>query len=87
MTTNTDPIVDTKGTELAVGYRVTTAEGFKAVVTRIDRKSKRAVVVFENEAEHAPTMRAAHKLTVIKNKGKISVAKATVKAGKVKVDA
>lgn len=88
MGTKVEPIVDSKGTELAVGYRVTTAEGFRAAVTRIDTKSRRAVVVFENEAEHAPTMRAAHKLTVIKNKGKISLAKSAVKAGaKAKVSA
>lgn len=84
MTTKTDPIVDSKGTELEVGYRVTTTEGFKAAVTRIDRTSRRAVVVFEDvdgEPPLQPTMRAAHRLTVIKNKGKISKVKAAVKAG------
>lgn len=79
--TAVEPIVDSKGEVLQVGYRVTTREGFKAAVTRIDTKSRRAVVVFENPDEHAPTMRAATRLTVIKNKGKISLAKQAVKAG------
>lgn len=92
MTTKTstkisEPIVDAKGTELAVGYRVTTVEGHKAAVTRIDTKSRRAVVVFE-DPELKATMRAAHRLTVIKNKGKISLAKTAVKSGaKAKADA
>lgn len=86
MSTKATPIVDSKGTELGLGYRVTTAQGEKAYVTRIDLKSRRAVIVFE-DPEHKPTMRAAHRLTVIKNKGKISMVKAAVKAATVKTKA
>jgi len=82
--TTTAQLLDSTGVELERGMKVTTKDGFKAVIGRLDAKSGRAVVHFERaEGEDAPaldTMRKTGTLTVRKHAGKILRAKEAVKA-------
>lgn len=83
----TNTLVDSKGTTLERNMKVITAEGLKAHVTRLDAKSGRAVVIFE-EVDGVvpinPTMRKTTKLTVRKVAGKILFVKEAAKAAKAK---
>ena len=90
MTKTATVVIDTKdknGVQLESRMRVTTKEGLKAHVTRIDVKSGRAVVIFDEVdgvVPIQPTMRRCNTLAVRKNAGKILFVKEAVKAAKAK---
>lgn len=79
---------DALGTTLAIGQRVEHVRtGERAVIVRLDKRSRRAVISFElaeGEAPRNDTMRQGHLLKVRKSGGKVLMAKAAVKSGKAK---
>lgn len=86
---NTLALRSADGTELEVGMRVEhVVTGQRCVVLRLDKRSRRAVVEFEPNADgtpvQQPTMRQAHLLKVRRNAGKILFMKAATKAAKIK---
>lgn len=80
-TTTVTPLADKNGVTLERGMRVTTKEGLKAHVGRLDAKSQRAVIYFEDETIN-PTMRRTNTLAVRKVAGKILFVKEAVKEAK-----
>lgn len=80
------PLKDATGTVLEVGMKVEHVRtGQKATVLRLDLRSRRAVVTFdevEGEVTQGDTMRQAHLLKVRKHAGKVLRVKAAVKAAK-----
>lgn len=85
---NTLPLKDALGVVLEKGMRVEHVRtGQRATVVRLDKRSRRAVIEFdevEGQETPLPTMRQAHLLKVRKVAGKILFVKAAVKAGKAK---
>lgn len=83
---NDKPLKDALGVVLEKGMRVEHVKtGQRATVVRLDKRSRRAVITFDEvEGQETPqdTMRQAHLLKVRKVAGKVLFAKAAVKAGK-----
>lgn len=83
---NEVPLKDATGIVLEAGMRVEHVRtGQRAQVLRLDKRSRRAVIKFDEvEGEVTPndTMRQAHLLKVRKNAGKVMRVKASVKAAK-----
>lgn len=83
---NAQPLKDALGVVLEKGMRVETLKGERAVVLRLDTRSRRAVIDFEpveGEAPRNATMRAAHLLKARKHAGKILFVKKVIKAAKI----
>lgn len=80
------PLKDALGLVLEVGMRVEHVRtGQRATVLRLDKRSRRAVITFDEvEGQVTPldTMRQAHLLKVRKVAGKVLFTKAAVKSAK-----